>query len=114
LASFSVIPVEAQKFIATRNTVVKNPIVFWSLVAAIALAAPAAMAQSTTPPKGPDNAGETSDRTPGHKTQAPLEQKDTYKGKTSDRSPDAKEAPAPSAGGVQPDHETTQGGKKSN
>lgn len=88
----------------------KNSIAILALVAAMAVGVPAAMAQSTAPPKGPDAAGETSDRTPEQKTEAPLEQKDAYKGKTSDRSPDAKEAPTPRAGGVQPDHEGTPGG----
>lgn len=89
----------------------KKSIALLALVTATALASTAVVAQTTAQPKGPAAAaGETSDRTPEQETEAPLTQKDAYKGKTSDRSPDAKEAPTPRAGGVQPDHEGTPGG----
>lgn len=78
----------------------KKIIPLLSLLAAVVVYDPIALAQTTqtTPPKGPDVApGETSDRTPGKKTQTPEEQKTTTpQGETSDRTPQRHgEPPAP-------------------
>ncbi len=70
----------------------KKSIPWLSLLAAAAVYAPVALAQTTqtTPPKGPDVApGETSDRTPEAKTKTPESQKlSTPEGETSDRTPE--------------------------